>query len=322
MRCLNLVTREEIEDNQNEINELTDDIFSREHMRPFENSVGSFPRELVRAFVTELLVQEDLYDELSDKYNAATATGSDLDKICEEDYIFRLAATEATGTVKIYGIPGTIIQKGYQVTSKNNIYNIEETKEIPANGAVGTTTVGIKCTEAGTVGNVAINEINSFAVSYRGLEKVENLEKKILEYKLFKEISQLFTEKENEYNVSHLRMGNQNFGEKTVEYDISSLTLENLIASFKNILNSKNMKKNVQENIKLNLEEEYTTKEAHFEITESIKNEKKVLFSHLLKNKFSKIRIVTMFLCILDMFKNGEIDIIIDQNSFFVTKIM
>ena len=171
-----MVTREEIEDNQNEINELTDDIFSREHMRPFENSVGSFPRELVRAFVTELLVQEDLYDELSDKYNAATATGSDLDKICEEDYIFRLPATEATGTVKIYGIPGTIIQKGYQVTSKNNIYNIEETKEIPANGAVGTTTVGIKCTEAGTVGNVAINEINSFAVSYRGLEKVENLE--------------------------------------------------------------------------------------------------------------------------------------------------
>lgn len=171
-----MVTREEIEDNQNEINELTDDIFSREHMRSFENSVGSFPREIVRAFVTELLVQEDLYDELSDKYNAATATGSDLDKICEEDYIFRLAATEATGTVKIYGIPGTIIQKGYQVTSKNNIYNIEETKEIPTNGTIGTTTVRIKCTEAGTVGNVTINEINSFAVSYRGLEKVENLE--------------------------------------------------------------------------------------------------------------------------------------------------
>ena len=167
-------------------------------------------------------------------------------------------------------------------------------------------------------------EIKAYSVlnENKKTEKVENLEKKILEYKLFKEISQLFAEKENEYNISHLRMGNQNFGEKTVEYDISSLTLENLIASFKNILNSKNMKKNVQENIKLNLEEEYTTKEAHFEITESIKNEKKILFSHLLKNKFSKIRIVTMFLCILDMFKNGEIDIIIDQNSFFVTKIM
>lgn len=167
-------------------------------------------------------------------------------------------------------------------------------------------------------------EIKAYSVlnENKKTEKVENLEKKILEYKLFKEISQLFAEKENEYNVSHLRMGNQNFGEKTVEYDISSLTLENLIASFKNILNSKNVKKNVQENIKLNLEEEYTTKEAHFEIIESIKNEKKVLFSHLLKNKFSKIRIVTMFLCILDMFKNGEIDIIIDQNSFFVTKIM
>ena len=72
----------------------------------------------------------------------------------------------------------------------------------------------------------------------------------------------------------------------------------------------------------MNLEEEYTTKEAHFEITESIKKEKKVLFSHLLKNKFSKIRIVTMFLCILDMFKNGEIDIIVEQSNFFVKKII
>ena len=167
-------------------------------------------------------------------------------------------------------------------------------------------------------------EIKAYSVlnENKKTEKVENLEKKILEYKLFKEIAQLFAEKENEYNISHLRMGNQNFGDKIVEYDISSLTLENLIASFQNILNPKNMKEYVQENMKLNLEEEYTAEEAHFEITENIKNKRKVTFSHLLKNKFSKIRIVTMFLCILDMFKNGEIDIIIDQNSFFVTKIM
>ena len=167
-------------------------------------------------------------------------------------------------------------------------------------------------------------EIKAYSVlnENKKTEKAENLEKKILEYKLFKEIAQLFAEKENEYNISHLRMGNQNFGDKIVEYDISSLTLENLIASFQNILNPKDMKKYVQENMKLNLEEEYTAEEAHLEITENIKNKRKVPFSHLLKNKFSKIRIVTMFLCILDMFKNGEIDIIIDQNSFFVTKIM
>lgn len=167
-------------------------------------------------------------------------------------------------------------------------------------------------------------EIKAYSVlnENKKTEKAENLEKKILEYKLFKEIAHLFAEKENEYNISHLRMGNQNFGDKIVEYDISSLTLENLIASFQNILNPKDMKKYVQENMKLNLEEEYTAEEAHLEITENIKNKRKVTFSHLLKNKFSKIRIVTMFLCILDMFKNGEIDIIIDQNSFFVTKIM
>lgn len=169
-----MVNRENIEEKKNEINELVDEVFKKEHMQPFENSVGSFSREIVRAFITELLVQENLYNELSKKYHAETAEGVDLDKICEEDYIFRLAPVSASGTVKIYGIPGAIIQKGYQVSSKNSVYEIEETKEIPANGTIGTTTVKIKCIEAGIIGNVAIGEINSFATSYRGLEKVEN----------------------------------------------------------------------------------------------------------------------------------------------------
>ncbi|WP_158612514.1 baseplate J/gp47 family protein [Leptotrichia sp. OH3620_COT-345] len=170
---MNLVTREEIEIKKDEINQLTDQIF-KETMQNFENSVGSFPREIVRAFITELLIQNNLYDELSKKHHAETAKGIDLDKICEEDYIFRFPAVAATGTVKIYGIPGAIIQKGYQVASNKNLYEIQETKEIPSNGAIGNTTVLVKAVEAGSSGNVSIGEINSFAVSYQGLERVEN----------------------------------------------------------------------------------------------------------------------------------------------------
>ena len=38
-------------------------------------------------------------------------------------------------------------------------------------------------------------------------EIIENLEKKILEYKFFKEISTLFSEYENEYNIPYKRSG-------------------------------------------------------------------------------------------------------------------
>ena len=40
-----------------------------------------------------------------------------------------------------------------------------------------------------------------------------------------------------------------------------------------------------------------------------------------LKNNFTKSRIVTMFLCVLDMFKNGNIDIIPQGYSFSIKKV-
>ena len=69
----------------------------------------------------------------------------------------------------------------------------------------------------------------------------------------------------------------------------------------------------------INLEEDdYSAEDAHTEVSQIIQANKQVEFNHLLKNKFSKSRIVTLFLCILDMFKNGEIDIIVEENNFFI----
>ena len=161
-------------------------------------------------------------------------------------------------------------------------------------------------------------EIKAYSILNRDkkIEKIENLEKKIIEYQLFKEISELFSKYENEYNVPHTRTGTESMGNEIIEYDISSLNLNNLI-------NSKMMKKdNLGERMILNLEDDnYSTEEAHNEISEIIKEDRKVEFNHLLKNKFSKSRIVTLFLCILDMFKNGEIDIIVEENIFFIKSI-
>ena len=72
----------------------------------------------------------------------------------------------------------------------------------------------------------------------------------------------------------------------------------------------------------LNLEEDtYSTEDAYKEISEIITANNEIEFNRLLKNKFSKVRIVTLFLCILDMFKNGEIDIIVENDTFFIKKI-
>ena len=168
-------------------------------------------------------------------------------------------------------------------------------------------------------------EIKAYSILNRDkkIKKIENLEKKIIEYQLFKEISELFSKYENEYNVPHTRTGTESIGNEIIEYDISSLNLDNLFKSLNNLINSKMMKKdNLGERMILNLEDDnYSTEEAHNEISEIIKEDRKVEFNHLLKNKFSKSRIVTLFLCILDMFKNGEIDIIVEEKNFFIKSI-
>ena len=168
-------------------------------------------------------------------------------------------------------------------------------------------------------------EIKAYSILNRDkkFEKIENLEKKIIEYQLFKEISELFSKYENKYNVPYTRTGTESIGSEIIEYDISSLNLDNLFKSLKNLINSKMIKKdNFEERMILNLEDDnYSTEEAHNEISEIIKGDRKVEFNHLLKNKFSKSRIVTLFLCILDMFKNGEIDIIVEEKNFFIKSI-
>ena len=164
-------------------------------------------------------------------------------------------------------------------------------------------------------------EIKAYSVLNRDkkIEKIENLEKKIIEYRLFKEISELFSKYENPYNISYTKTGTKSI-ENEIEYDISSLTLDNLFKSLKNLINS-NKKNKPEEQMLLNLEKDtYSTEDAYKEISEIITANNEIEFNRLLKNKFSKVRIVTLFLCILDMFKNGEIDIIVENDTFFIKK--
>ena len=172
-----MVTREDIDIYEEEINELVNNIFNGSFMSKYSDVVGSFTADIVRAFSTELIVQQKLYEEMSKNYNVATAGGIYLDSICSEDYIFRKKATAATGTVRIYGINGTLIKSGMTVASNNCTYTITETKIVAytSTGVVGYSDVNIVANTAGEIGNCGIGEINKFSENYAGLERVENL---------------------------------------------------------------------------------------------------------------------------------------------------
>ena len=162
-------------------------------------------------------------------------------------------------------------------------------------------------------------EIKAYSIlnQEKKLERMENLEKRIIEYKIFKEISELFSEHEKEYNIPYKKSGSQNIQEVSFEYDMSMLTLDNLLNNFKNLIKSEDRKPKMI----LNLEEEYSSEEAFSEIQEIMENEAEIEFNSLLKNKFTKSRIVVLFLCVLELFKSGEIDIIPMENNFYIKKI-
>ena len=162
-------------------------------------------------------------------------------------------------------------------------------------------------------------EIKAYSIlnQEKKLERMEDLEKRIIEYKIFKEISELFSEHEKEYNIPYKKSGSQNIQEVSFEYDMSMLTLDNLLNNFKNLIKSEDRKPKMV----LNLEEEYSSEEAFSEIQEIMENEDEIEFNSLLKNKFTKSRIVVLFLCVLELFKSGEIDIIPMENNFYIKKI-
>ena len=132
----------------------------------------------------------------------------------------------------------------------------------------------------------------------------------------------MFSKYEKEYNISYSKVGSKSITESVIEYDISSLTMENLFKSFKQLLKNSEKK---EERMSLNLEEEFSINDAYNEIKLILENkniqENGIKFNELLENNFTKSRIVTMFLCVLDMFKNGNIDIIPQGYSFSIKKV-
>lgn len=143
-------------------------------MISYNTSTGSFARDIITSVAIEMVKEEDDYSEQLDKRLIDTATGIDLDISCADKALDRLQATKSTGQVKITGVNGSVIKKGYIVINSSTATEYEVIEEKTIENI--STTVKIQCLTAGTVGNCEVGQINKFAEEYAGLSKVENLE--------------------------------------------------------------------------------------------------------------------------------------------------
>lgn len=143
-------------------------------MISYNTSKGSFARDIITSCAIEMVKEEDDYSEQLDKRLIDTATGTDLDVSCADKAITRKEAVKSTGKVKITGVNGSIIKKGYIVINSSTAteYEILEEKTIENISTI----VNIQCTKAGVIGNCEIGQINKFGQEYTGLSRVENLE--------------------------------------------------------------------------------------------------------------------------------------------------
>ncbi len=142
------------------------------------------------------------------------------------------------------------------------------------------------------------------------------LEQKLKEYKLFKEIAGIFLENENEFYKSFSKNTGEDYMQDIIEHDNTRLTKENINICLNDIvlrlLESK-------ESMKIDINDDFTVDDAKENIL-NLPNNRLISFKEILNNKYSKKRIVIFFITILELYKNNLIDLIIDNNEFYIKK--
>lgn len=135
-------------------------------------------------------------------------------------------------------------------------------------------------------------------------DKEVNLEQRIYEYKIFKELSEKIREMENEYNISFMKNGKSIEKPESNEIDLSELNVNKIFETYKNIFFKQEEPKLI-----INYDNKYTIEKSIEEIEKILKMSNKIEFSKLLGDNYSRIRIVTIFLAILELYRKSTINI-------------
>lgn len=142
------------------------------------------------------------------------------------------------------------------------------------------------------------------------------LEQKLKEYKLFKEIASIFLENENEFYKSFSKNTGEDYMQDIIEHDNTRLTKENINICLNDIVLRL---LGTKDSMKIDVNDDFTVEDAKENIL-NLPNNRLISFKEILNNKYSKKRIVIFFITILELYKNNLIDLIIDNDEFYIKK--
>lgn len=137
----------------------------------YDKTEGSFFYDATRPVAIEFENLSAKADLILNKGFVDTASGTDLDKKCGEQGVYRKSATKSSGLVTITGVVGSAITSGEMVSSDNVNFIFKENKIIPVGGSIA---IAVECEQYGTIGNVPVGAIKYFPKTLEGLQTVYN----------------------------------------------------------------------------------------------------------------------------------------------------
>ncbi len=139
----------------------------------YDKTDGSFIYDVEKPVAIELEKLSIRIDEVLNNGFADTATGVYLDKVVNEQGVYRKQATKATGIVTITGVTGAVINTGELIASDSVNFIFTQDAVIPDTKTID---IPVECEVSGTVGNVPVGAVKYFPKTLEGLQTVTNKE--------------------------------------------------------------------------------------------------------------------------------------------------
>ena len=138
----------------------------------------------------------------------------------------------------------------------------------------------------------------------------ENLINKLVEYKKYKEMTEVFKELEINRNNIYIKPPENINNYVNNEIYNEEIEIDKLVEAMKNFLNRKELEKPLKTKI---TNKEYSVKERKNSIKNILKNKKRVEFTELFE-EYNKSYIAVTFLSVLELAKEHELKICQDKN--------
>ena len=141
------------------------------------------------------------------------------------------------------------------------------------------------------------------------------LKQRLEDYRLFKEVTEKISEMGSEYNISYSRGEGRKIRKvESKEYDLNSLKVEDILNSYKKYLKSVD-----EEFIEIKYERKYSVEE-EIEKIKVLLYEKTLTLDEVFSRAENRMHLVYIFLAVLDIYKEGKIDIITSEENTFIKR--